>query len=116
MELTSPSATAGTRSTTQRRSGLRATLGPDWKEAYLFLLPALILLVTVIAFPFLRAVYLSFTRTTSLQIGNIERSSVQQRHLKRKRQAQPGTLLARIRPCQRKCFRRSPAANGSYCS
>jgi multiple sugar transport system permease protein len=44
-------------------------LGPDWKEAYLFLLPAVALLGLVVAYPFANAFYLGFTRTTSLQTG-----------------------------------------------
>ncbi|MBI3960664.1 MAG: ABC transporter permease subunit [Chloroflexi bacterium] len=48
---------------------MRHILGPDWKEAYLFLLPAVLLLGTIVAYPFLRAVYIGFTRTTSLEIG-----------------------------------------------
>ena len=48
---------------------LRHLLGPDWKEAYLFLLPAVILLGTIVAYPFLRALYTGFTRTTTLEIG-----------------------------------------------
>ncbi|MEM7532628.1 MAG: ABC transporter permease subunit [Chloroflexota bacterium] len=44
-------------------------LGPDWREAYLFLAPALILLGAIVAYPFLRALYLGFTRTTSLTTG-----------------------------------------------
>jgi len=44
-------------------------LGPDWKEGYLFIFPALFMLGTIIAYPFLRAFYTGFTRTTSLEIG-----------------------------------------------
>ncbi len=69
MELSSPAADVGARSTTKRSSGLRAVLGPDWKEAYLFILPAVIMLVTIVGYPFVRAVYIGFTRTTSLEIG-----------------------------------------------
>lgn len=48
---------------------MRHILGPDWKEAYLFLLPAALLLGTIVAYPFLRALYTGFTRTTTLDIG-----------------------------------------------
>ena len=51
------------------RKRLRLWLGPDWQEAYLFMLPAVILLGVVVAYPFLHAFYLGFTRTTSLEIG-----------------------------------------------
>ena len=44
-------------------------LGPDWFTAYLFVLPMVLLLGGLIAYPFLRAVYMSFTNTTSLEIG-----------------------------------------------
>jgi multiple sugar transport system permease protein len=48
---------------------LRAILGQDWSVAWLFMVPTLILLGGVIAYPFLRALYLSFTNTTSVQVG-----------------------------------------------
>ncbi len=48
---------------------LRQALGRDWMEAYIFMAPAMILLVGIIAYPFLRAVYISFTNTTTLEIG-----------------------------------------------
>ena len=48
---------------------LKSWLGPDWKEAYLFLLPAALLMGLVIAYPFLYAFYVGFTRTTSLVVG-----------------------------------------------
>jgi len=48
---------------------LKLWLGPDWKSAYLFILPAVILLAGVVGYPFLHAFYLGFTRTTSLNIG-----------------------------------------------
>ncbi|HRJ41679.1 MAG: ABC transporter permease subunit [Caldilineaceae bacterium] len=48
---------------------MRHILGPDWKEGYLFIFPALFLLGTIVAYPFLRAFYTGFTRTTSLEIG-----------------------------------------------
>ncbi len=48
---------------------LQQVLGRDWFEAYIFIAPAMILLVGIIAYPFLRAVYISFTNTTSVEIG-----------------------------------------------
>jgi multiple sugar transport system permease protein len=48
---------------------LKLWLGPDWREAYLFMLPAVALLGLVVAYPFLHAFYLGFTRTTSLEVG-----------------------------------------------
>ncbi|MFZ1756352.1 MAG: ABC transporter permease subunit [Caldilineaceae bacterium] len=70
MELTSPRTVAAGEQLAQKpRRRLRHILGPDWKEAYLFLLPAAILLGTIVGYPFLRAVYTGFTRTTSLEIG-----------------------------------------------
>ena len=70
MELTSPrTVVERPLATAKPRRRLRHILGPDWKEAYLFLLPAALLLGTIVAYPFLRAVYTSFTRTTSLDIG-----------------------------------------------
>lgn len=69
MELTSPRPVVGKKATAERTKQLRNMLGPDWKEAYIFLLPAAVLLGSIVAYPFVRAVYLSFTRTTSLQTG-----------------------------------------------
>lgn len=70
MELTSPRTVVDRQQIAQKSPRrLRHILGPDWKEAYLFLLPAALLLGTIVAYPFLRAVYTSFTRTTSLDIG-----------------------------------------------
>ncbi len=43
--------------------------GRDWAAAWLFVLPTFLLLGGLIAYPFLRAVYLSFTNTTSLETG-----------------------------------------------
>ncbi len=70
MELTSPR-TAIERQTIAEKPArqLRHILGPDWKEGYLFIFPALLMLGTIIAYPFLRAFYTGFTRTTSLDIG-----------------------------------------------
>jgi multiple sugar transport system permease protein len=48
---------------------LKILLGPDWLAAYLFFLPAAILLAGVIGYPFVYAFFLSFTRTTSLEVG-----------------------------------------------
>ena len=69
MELTSPQTAVEIQRVEQPRRKLRHILGPDWKEAYTFLLPAIIMLGTVVAYPFLRAVYIGFTRTVSLDIG-----------------------------------------------
>lgn len=48
---------------------LESALGKDWRVAYLFMAPTVILMVGLIAYPFLRALYISFTNTTSLDIG-----------------------------------------------
>ena len=70
MELTSPQTIVERQQNIQKpRRGLRHMLGPDWKEAYLFMFPAIFLLGTIVAYPFLRAFYTGFTRTTSLDIG-----------------------------------------------
>lgn len=69
MELTSPRTALDTQRQARPQKQLRHILGPDWKEAYLFLLPAALLLGSIVAYPFLRAVYTGFTRTTSLDIG-----------------------------------------------
>lgn len=69
MELTSPRAAIDAQQTEKPTRKWRQILGPDWKEAYIFLLPAVIMLGTVVAYPFLRAFYIGFTRTTSLDIG-----------------------------------------------
>jgi len=69
MELTSPRQAVAKQTPIDRTKRLRNLLGPEWKEAYVFLLPAAILLGAIVAYPFLRAVYLSFTRTTSLETG-----------------------------------------------
>lgn len=44
-------------------------LGKDWRVAYIFMAPTVILMGGLIAYPFLRAFYISFTNTTSLEIG-----------------------------------------------
>ncbi len=70
MELTSPRTIAERQAVAKRPTRkLRHILGPDWKEGYLFIFPALFLLGTIVAYPFLRAFYTGFTRTTSLEIG-----------------------------------------------
>ena len=69
MELTSSRPVVSTQPAVKPTRQWRHILGPDWKEAYLFLLPAALLLGTIVAYPFLRALYIGFTRTTSLDIG-----------------------------------------------
>jgi len=60
-------------SVSRERRNLRLTLqnwlGRDWAAAYIFVLPSIILLGGLIAYPFMNAVYLSFTNTVSLQTG-----------------------------------------------
>ncbi|MFN8489492.1 MAG: ABC transporter permease subunit [Caldilineaceae bacterium] len=48
---------------------LRSLLGRDWAAAYVFVLPTILLMGGLIAYPFLKAVYISFTNTTTLQTG-----------------------------------------------
>jgi multiple sugar transport system permease protein len=48
---------------------LRDLLGRDWAAAYVFVLPTIILMGGLIAYPLLRAVYMSFTNTVTLQMG-----------------------------------------------
>jgi len=48
---------------------VRQLLGPDWAAAYVFVLPTVLLMGGLIAYPFLRAVYMSFTNTISLKMG-----------------------------------------------
>ena len=48
---------------------LRHWLGQDWAAAYVFVFPTLLLMGGLIAYPFLRAVYMSFTNTVSLKMG-----------------------------------------------
>lgn len=69
MELTSPRSGVDIQRVEKPSRTWRNILGPDWKEAYIFLLPAVLMLGTVVAYPFLRAFYIGFTRTTSLEIG-----------------------------------------------
>jgi len=51
------------------RKRLQLILGRDWGVAYAFMAPTVILMGGIIAFPFLRALYISFTNTTTTQIG-----------------------------------------------
>jgi multiple sugar transport system permease protein len=44
-------------------------LGRDWHTAYVFVFPTLLLLGGLIAYPFINAVYLSFTNTVTMQTG-----------------------------------------------
>ena len=48
---------------------LQRTLGQDWNVAYIFMAPTVILMGGLIAYPFLRALYISFTNTTTRDIG-----------------------------------------------
>ena len=48
---------------------LEMILGKDWSVAWVFMLPTVILMGGLIAYPFIRAVYISFTNTISLDIG-----------------------------------------------
>ncbi|NLF11002.1 MAG: ABC transporter permease subunit, partial [Anaerolineaceae bacterium] len=48
---------------------LQRALGQDWNVAYVFMAPTVLLMGGLIAYPFLRAVYISFTNTTSRDIG-----------------------------------------------
>ncbi|MDQ1301403.1 MAG: transporter permease subunit, partial [Chloroflexota bacterium] len=64
---TTPRQSAPLRQAISKR--LQQTLGRDWAEAYVFMAPAMLLLVGIIAYPFLRAVYVSFTNTTTMEIG-----------------------------------------------
>lgn len=66
-QTTPPLPGAPPRQTISKR--LQMALGRDWAEAYVFMAPAMLLLVGIIAYPFLRAVYISFTNTTTLEIG-----------------------------------------------
>ena len=55
------------RPTLSRR--LQGVLGRDWGVAYVFMAPTIILMGGLIAYPFMRALYISFTNTTTHQIG-----------------------------------------------
>ena len=48
---------------------LRAVLGSDYASAYLFMLPTFLILGGLIAYPFARALYVSFTHTVSQGVG-----------------------------------------------
>jgi len=48
---------------------LEPALGRDWATAYILMAPTVILMGGLIAYPFMRAFYISFTNTTSLKIG-----------------------------------------------
>ncbi len=48
---------------------LKPILGPDYLTAYLFVLPMVLLLGGLIAYPFMRAVMMSFTNTVTLDLG-----------------------------------------------
>lgn len=48
---------------------LQPLLGRDWATAYLFMLPSALILGGLIAYPFTRAIYISFTRTQGAAIG-----------------------------------------------
>lgn len=47
------------------------TLGPDWRAAWLFFTPTLILLFALVGWPFVQGIYLSFTHTigSTVRIG-----------------------------------------------
>ena len=62
----------GVRAQARRRTlqvRLQDVLGRDWSAAYVFVLPTLLLLGGLVAYPFVNAVYLSFTNTVTLQTG-----------------------------------------------
>ena len=69
MQATGGTAASFTEPAPSLTKRLKLLLGSDWREAYIFILPTVILMGGVIAFPFLQAVYLSFTNTNSLEIG-----------------------------------------------
>jgi multiple sugar transport system permease protein len=66
-QTTTPPQSAPLRQVISKR--LQQALGRDWAEAYVFMAPAMVLLLGIIAYPFLRAFYISFTNTTTLEIG-----------------------------------------------
>jgi multiple sugar transport system permease protein len=49
---------------------LEAILGKDWTVAWIFMLPTVLFMGGLIAYPFLRALYLSFTDTKSIDVGD----------------------------------------------
>jgi multiple sugar transport system permease protein len=69
MEVTRVKPIAIARPTSSLNKRLKVLLGPDWQAAYVFILPAVILLGVVVGYPFLYAFYVGFTRTTSLEVG-----------------------------------------------
>jgi len=54
---------------TLRKKRFELVLGRDWRVAYALMAPTVILMGGLIGYPFLRAFYISFTNTTSLNIG-----------------------------------------------
>jgi len=54
---------------TTLRYRLEQVLGKDWRVAWVFMAPTVILMGGLIAYPFIRAFYISFTNTISLQVG-----------------------------------------------
>jgi multiple sugar transport system permease protein len=69
MEVTRAKPIAIAQPTSSLSKRLKVLLGPDWQAAYVFILPAFILLAVVVGYPFLYAFYVGFTRTTSLEVG-----------------------------------------------
>jgi multiple sugar transport system permease protein len=51
------------------RMTLQHLLGKDWATAYFFVFPMVLLLGGLVAYPFMNAVYLSFTNTVTIQTG-----------------------------------------------
>jgi len=45
-----------------RRPRFTRVFGPDWKMGFLFILPVVVLVLALVAYPFTYAVYLSMTR------------------------------------------------------
>src|SRR5438034_4345760 len=43
-------------------TGLKRVLGPDWRMGFLFVLPIVVLVLALVAYPFCYAIYLSMTR------------------------------------------------------
>ena len=58
--------TSLTHPTSKLKIRLKPHLGPDWLEAYLFILPAAVLLGVIVAVPFLMAFFLSFTNSHTI--------------------------------------------------
>src|SRR4051812_10713706 len=42
--------------------GLKRVLGPDWRMGFVFILPIVLLVLSLVAYPFSYAIYLSMTR------------------------------------------------------